>query len=302
MGFLSPHGAVAHGDVKPVRDVEPGDTFITHFTPSKIGITAAGSILLIAAKWAQAAINPITQQFTAWFKNIRINFYTAIVEYFADTNKKSATARITLAKWINGVGLPIGPPDGSLPTTPDHFTLRAGQLDDDHIIELLISQKDQGAGPQHTSTTKIGTQQDGTYFQHEAKTSTQGNTVELSVRGKDDGTFHTRLNNTNGNFVDTFADTSGDIAYTFDVNGKTKITINQSGDVTVNTPDGATIKLGGTGKEQQLVTKSFVEKYYSKHVHSNGNSGAPTGTPMVPIIDLEIDSATGPFTNTTKAE
>jgi hypothetical protein len=307
LGFISPHGIVAHGDVKPTRTVNPGDTLITHSTPSKLGILANGSVVLLAAKWASAALNPITQQFTAWFRNIRINLYSAIVEYFADVSNKKAKARITMAKWVNSAGLPISPPDGSLPIEQDHFTLQAGSLDDDHILELFISQKYKGENPQHASKTLIGLQQDGTYLNHTvSNTAPDGSTTDLSLLGKNDGSFTTRLAKTGGNNISTTIDASDDTGkpgMLIDLNGKTQVSISKSGDVTITTPDGATIKLGGTGNEQALATKTFVEQYYANHIHSNGNQGAPTGTPMTPVLPpVSADASSNVYTFTTKAE
>jgi len=283
MGFLSPHGIVAHGDIKPVRAVNPGDVLITHSTPSKVGILAEGSIVMEAGKWASMVINPVTQQITSWFRNFRHNFFSMVIDYFAREDSKKATLTMKLAKWVPSLGLPLLPPDGSSPVTPDHFTLRAGSLDDDHIIELLISQKYLGTVPSHTSTTQIGRQQDGTFLAHDVHTGPSGNTNDFSLRAKDDGSLAFQLSNSSGHPF-------------------TKITIDPQGNVTIKTEVGQSIKLGGTGNEQQLVTKAFIDQYYMHHTHLNGNQGAPTGPPMNPITPLSQDSSTGPVTFTTLAE
>jgi hypothetical protein len=305
LGFLQPKGIVVKGDTKPSRDIEPGAVLLTHNTPSVIGMSAIGTILHIADKWAQAALNPLTQQLTAWFRNIRINLYSGIMEYFYDLDKKSGTFRITATKSVDLSDLPIPPPDGSSPLPQDRFTLKAGQLDDSHIIELFISQNfpSKGAEPLHGSTTQIGTKKDGTYFNHSSKTTNNsGTTTNMLLSAKDDGTFHSHYNSTNGSYVDTLVDTVNQETVKLDINGKAVVTIDVKGNVKIATVDGANILLGGTGKEQQLVTKSFIDKYYEKHTHSNGNQGAPTGPPMVPVSDIGIDSSTGPLTFTTKAE
>lgn len=303
LGFCSPHGIVAHGDIKPVRDVNPGDIFLTHSTPSRLGILAEGTIIATAAKWAKVALNPITQQFTATIRNLRINLYSAILEFFADESNKKSTARITMGKWINPKGLPLNPPDGTPAVIPDNFTLRAGTLDDSHIIELSVNQKYVGDTPQHTSSTLLGKQNDGTYLSHSSTTGAPGDTTDLSVSAKDDGTLHSTLSNANGNVVDTMVDTKGTTAYRITVNGKTAISISQSGDVQITTPDGAAIKFGGQGNEQALATKSFVEQIYKQHTHTNGNAGGPTGPPLTPVIPpVTKDDSSNAFTFTTQAE
>jgi hypothetical protein len=306
LGFVSPHGVVVHGDVKPVRPIKEGEVFITHSTPSKMGITAQGTILHEAGKWASVAINPITQQLTSWFRNFRMNFFTAIVQYFADTNKKAATASIKLAKWIIPTGQPTPPPDGSPTTIPDHLTLKAGVLDDSHIIELNVNQNYVGSTPNYLSSTFIGVQKNGTFLEHDVSNKgSDGKTTDMYVRAKADGSITTHIGRSS-NYVNTSMDTSDDSTkpgLLLDVNGKTQITISKSGDVTITTADKATIKLGGTGNEQALATQAFIEKIFKLHTHSNGNAGGATGPPLTPTIPaVTKDDKNNSYTFTTKAE
>ena len=86
-------------------------------------------------------------------------------------------------------------------------------------------------------------------------------------------------------------------------NGKCVITVTASGDVTIKA-DG-TIKIGGSGNEQRLVTESWVKDEYAKHQHQAQGPASPTSTPFP--LDMSIyspgsDSSSNQFTNTTRAE
>jgi hypothetical protein len=76
-------------------------------------------------------------------------------------------------------------------------------------------------------------------------------------------------------------------------------------DILINT--GATptnsITIGGSGSEQQLVTKSWLDMIFATHIHPTTAPGAPTlpPAPALPVISIP-DNATNHVTNQTTAE
>ena len=100
-------------------------------------------------------------------------------------------------------------------------------------------------------------------------------------------------------------DMMGEDAFNANINdGKIVITMSYDGAITLKIADDtAKILMGGSGVEQQLLTKSYHDKYIAQHIHLNGNNGAPTGKPMLPILPAApIRSATNWHTQTTQAE
>lgn len=92
------------------------------------------------------------------------------------------------------------------------------------------------------------------------------------------------------------------------ITGDTMHMVN-TGDITVST-DGivnieaaGSIRLGGDGEEQQLVTKKFVEDIFMTHTHI-GNNGAPTSVPLniAEIVNPASRDAANHFTKDTVAE
>lgn len=304
LGFLQPHGAVAGGDAKPSRPLAQGDIFITHSTPSKIGILKDGVIALLANKWAQMVINPVTQQLTSFFKNIRINLWSAIIEFFYDNETEKGTFKFILQKQIK-TKLPSASGHDTT-KTPDRTILQVGALDDDHIIDLEVEQGFPGPTEDlstYKSTTRLGTQENGKYFEHVSRSGRIGSATTLTVEADDKSIVHLNLKKATKE-IDLSLDVAGDEAVTLAVGtNKAIIHIKHTGDITLETTPGAFINIGGELKSQQLVTKAFVDQVFKNHIHSNGNQGAPTGTPLAPTpTDLGVDSKTGHFTYTTRAE
>jgi hypothetical protein len=163
--------------------------------------------------------------------------------------------------------------------------------------------------PRHSSLTKLGQQKDGTYLSYEASTGeTPANALTLKLNAKKDSTLDLNFKKLQKE-IDVKMDVSGSDALVMKINDSkpgasgATITIMHDGNVKIQTSDNAKILLGGQNKEQRLVTEKFVKDIYEKHMHSNGNQGAPTGKPILPpIIDLNMDSNTAPYTFTTKAE
>ena len=74
-------------------------------------------------------------------------------------------------------------------------------------------------------------------------------------------------------------------------------------EIKINTGATATNKilLGGTGMEQELVTKSWVDLVFSAHMHPSAAPGPPSPPIPIPAIGAP-DNPVSPFTNQTKAE
>jgi len=90
--------------------------------------------------------------------------------------------------------------------------------------------------------------------------------------------------------------------YKLDINsGKAKIEIDAQGNIIITSLTGE-IYLGGTGKQQQLVTRYFLDNVYKMHTHICSSPGSPSTIPTQPVIILPQDSSNNVCTITTKAE
>ncbi len=65
--------------------------------------------------------------------------------------------------------------------------------------------------------------------------------------------------------------------------------------------DAGEILLGGSGQEQQLVTKSWVDLMFANHMHPTAAPGPPSPPIPLPVVELP-DNPVGVFTQQTKAE
>lgn len=79
---------------------------------------------------------------------------------------------------------------------------------------------------------------------------------------------------------------------TLDANGGT-IQINKNGAINVNAAGGQhlNVSAGGAGVSYTLVRTDLLVAAFNGHVHSNGNQGSNTGTPVAPISAAGIQSA-----------
>lgn len=73
--------------------------------------------------------------------------------------------------------------------------------------------------------------------------------------------------------------------------------------ITINAGTNPTnlIKIGGSGSEQELVTKSWVTNIFKNHMHPTAATGPPSMPIPIPAIGIP-DSSASPFTKQTKAE
>ena len=94
----------------------------------------------------------------------------------------------------------------------------------------------------------------------------------------------------------------GDFTFTSKGDHEVSLTILQSGDITIktNNPE-AKIKLGGTGNEQQLVTKAWLDQVFMNHMHPSAAMGPPSPPLPIPAV-VAADAKTNFFTFTTLGE
>ena len=300
LGFLTPQGAVSHDDPLPTRSIEAGESYNKHHTGSLYGVNKKGAFSSWVASFVNFVLDPVAEQFTAMFKNMVIHWYAGMVQYKFDSKKNTSTLQLFLNKEFDS-----SMADGTkLPR--DMIAVSAGYTgEDEHMIDAVIRQDIQPTyEADYEATAKIGKQTDGTFLALESKKGITGAQVTHSIKANVDGSFEALIKNkidANAVKLTIASDTPNvelDVA-----DGKAIVTIDNLGNVTIKTADGANIKLGGQGKEQQLVTKTWVEQVFANHIHPNGNQGAPTAPPNPNnTIDIGTDSASGHFTYTTKAE
>ena len=106
--------------------------------------------------------------------------------------------------------------------------------------------------------------------------------------------FITRANNPNDDDYNE-SEVTADVDFIIDEEGNMTLSIKGlSGNLTINT-DGVTkidapeIVLGSDGKHKIPFGDKLVE-WLNSHTHVNGNMGSPTGTPIKPILDIQVNS------------
>lgn len=299
IGFLTPMGAVLNDTHFVTRPTGPGESFMTHNTGSRLGFTNNGSILSWASIWMNQVLNPIKQQFTAYFKSMFINWYGGFVDYTYDDEKHTSTFTLQVKKDVDLAAITPGS------VQKDRVTVTTGALDDGaHIAEIEVIQNFDVSKTSHfTSTLQLGKQDDGTWLNVHTTDIDDNSTFDLNSDTTGKSVIILQGMDQTQSIITTLDPTGGTpISIVVDQN-KASLTVDSSGNITVFAAQGANIKIGGKGFEQPLVTKAFVEQVYAQHVHSNGNQGAPTGPPLSPpVVDPGTPSNTGPYTSTTLAE
>ena len=300
LGFTSMRGPVLHDSPMPVRPTLEGEMLQHHSSGANTGFNATGSWTAWVGDFVNMVLNPARQQFTMYAKNMFVNWYTGFMSYIYDLAKGTGLFKFQIQKELD-----LSARDRTS-KMKDKVLLQVGALpDEDHMIDFKVSQNyDLTRTADFEITGKLGEQSDGTFLNlHMTKGGTVP-TLQYELDANTNGKTKLSLASGTTKTTDLVLEPGGDIPVSIVVNkDKCMITVGADGTVTLKTTDGANILLGGQGKEQQLVTKSFVEQVYMKHMHSNGNQGAPTGTPIAPTpMDIGVDSATGHYTTTTKAE
>jgi hypothetical protein len=300
MGFIEPYGFVEHSSPQITRPIKEGETFLYHNTGSRIGFNDKGSVLLWASKWANAVFNQFANQLVLYCKHFFMNLYTAFIKYEYDDLQKTARATMRISKEVDEFAT-----KGK--NKSDQFTVQLGALENgEHLIEGALEQSFLQTTPNFKSKFKLGQQADGTFidlkteyglvadptiFQLKSNTNTK---TEFTIT-KDKSEAHS--------IKAIFDPHSNEVVNIIINKDKAQLIIDENGNITIKTIDNALIKLGGQGKEQQLVTKNWIEQIFKNHIHSNGNQGAPTGTLIGPaIVPTSVDSSSGHLTQTVRAE
>jgi hypothetical protein len=330
IGFFQLQSTAVYGSTHKNAKLEPGETYIGHNTGSHWRITKHGMFSFFTNMYAQVHMDPISQALLANFKNITINTYGGFVKWLHNLIKGTTTIFGEIHKNFDTSAV-----KGTLPTEKIKF--QAGTLKaDTHILEVDTKQIPTSQTEYNVVTNlKYGKQKTNKrIFEWTVKDKQEEKEINYAITIDNAGIVHfsqTRdlkdnvksfdlaLNAAAGTAVYTQNDAAKKktIKTTLDVTGEmmvdtqvtsgdnlVQLTINPDGDTTIRVkPPGGKLFLGGTGKEQQLVTKSFVEQVYKSHIHGNGNQGAPTTAPMTPpVIPLDLDSSSNHYTFTVKAE
>ena len=296
LGFLTPTGAVINDTHFETRPIAPGEQFTSHNSGSKHGFAANGSIMSWASNVMNMLLDPIAAQFTAFFKNMFVNWYAGFCSYIYDPDKKTSQFAIQIKK---DVDLSSFTP-GSI--QKDRITMRMGALDDSHLMDIEAKQNfDTTNTSAYIADAKLGMQQDGTWLEIFSALN-QKNTQALKLNTSGQLQYENKVNADNTTSVMLTIDPSQSKVVELKVNSdKAIVTIDSTGNVTIKTTDAAKIKLGGTGNEQQLVTKSFLDMVFANHMHPTASPGPPS--PPIPIPSPVVaDGPTNIYTFTTIGE
>jgi len=177
---------------------------------------------------------------------------------------------------------------------------------------LFFEQRSAKSGEKKgTYKTEVRLGNDGTlgnYLQATMRDENGPNQIKTEILGED---FATRVDINDGKTVINVSH-DGSISITtakslnVDVNaGAAILDMAETGNTTLTVNnDAMNINLGGKGFEQELLTKNYHDQWVANHTHSNGNNGAPTGAPLLPIVPnaLTTRGSENWHTVTTKGE
>jgi hypothetical protein len=297
LGFLTPNGAVVNDGPYQTRPIGEGETFMTHHTGTKMGFTKNGSMIMWASIWMNAILNPIKQQFTAFFKNMIINWTAGHVEYRYDKDKK--TSKLTLGIQKDVDFSPITP--GAV--SPDRVVTKLGYLEDTHLVQVDLKQNfDASNTPQFAASAKIGKQQDNTWLDIQSVDSPASPVtfnLKSATTGKTQITSQSQDSSTSVNL--TLDPAQSEVVRLVVNNDKAIITIDAQGNVIIKQTDGANLYLGGKDKAQRLVTEKFLDLVFWTHMHPTAAVGAPS-PPIKIAAPVTSDSPSNITSFTTFAE
>lgn len=301
IGFLSPKGVVTRNSPYPSIKTELGDTVTTHNTGSLFGFRAVGSWVAWVNEWANIVLHPIRKQLSAFFKNMMLTFYAGYISYAYDDEKAASLLTVQISKSLETAAIKPGT------LQKDRVTFKVGQIkEDEHLAEMNVKQAfDSTKKPAYNLITKFGKQKDGTWLDiFSTSGATNPSTYALKADDKGKLQFENKVGAKTETSVALTIDPSQTNVVELKVNGdKATISIDKEGNVTIKTAEAAKIKLGGTGKEQALVTEAWVTQVFKNHIHPTTGPGAPT---LPPNPDLTLpaskDNKMGHFTFTTQAE
>jgi hypothetical protein len=284
-------------------ELEPGETYIGHNTGTHMRFTKHGMFSVFTGIFSQFHVDPIAQTFLANFKNIAINTYGGWLKWIHKLADGTTYLKGEIHKRFDLSAIKV-----MLPTEKIKFHFGTIPTEK-HIAQIETLQEPTSKTEYNTSTLlKYGKQSNTDKkivqwsaedkkekIKYELNIDTNGKLIYSADRAQEKKNITMQLDVKNSGMVDIkISNDTKFVQLTIDDTGKTTVHVD---------PHDAKLYLGGTGKEQQIVTKAFLDQVYKSHIHGNGNQGAPTTSPMTPpIISLDLDSSTNHTTFTTKAE
>lgn len=278
LGFSQMKGPVGRNSGLETRPLEPGDTQITNSSGSFVNILKKGIIQLFAHPWAQILLDPLKANILGYAKNFWLNLWGGFIGYQFDDEQKTGTFAFRIYKKQSLAALKVGE------SPPDYISGYLGARSDTHLAEIFTEQNINSTGTAVTVTNfEYGRKNSGEVLAWSAKDNTTNASINVSV-------------SLTGIPLQVKVIPSG--------KPPTTMIVDTDGNVTfkLENPD-AHLYLGGTGKEQQLVTKGWHDAVYVNHFHNGSAPGSPTTPPIQPQSMIgSADSPTNHFTFTTKAE
>jgi hypothetical protein len=293
IGFVPVASSMSVSTTRNTPNNEAGGFVLGTADGTRVQAYEDGSLSIFTSAYSQLVLDPRSESIFAQFKAGVFKWWTG------SFSVKPGAIKVYFAKDQDKTALPIY--KTQLP--PDNFVLDVGKLNGSTAtIAWTLSERYTAIdNPDYTIKGSIGVNNGNALELSTASTS-------LNAEGKfawlEDGSLNYSSKSTGASKEIKVILGTSDPAVTFDIGpGKCTITIDSQGNVKFKTTDGANIFLGGQGKEQQLVTKSWVDQVYKTHIHPTTSPGSPT---LVPTPDLtrpsSSDNPAGHFTFTTKAE
>ena len=322
LGFID-NGAGKMNTPKP----ELGEVGIRNQSGGGVKVAADGSTSMVSDSWAQWILGSLSQSAFGQFRHMTMKWWTGWLTFVGleDTGKLS----LYLAKKVNKAVF------NPTQVAPDDYKLEIGTLENDAIVKWTVQcdatllkkynftmlselgnftkkkaihyeQQFADVVSPSKASFDVGIDGEATYTIKGSKTTTtlslgaETHSLDASADGElsivgAENSVHVTINVAGPDLISISTNKSKS-------DKCTTITVDASGNVKLKTPDLGKIYLGGSGKEQQLLTKSYHDNWAATHIHPVTSPGVPTGPPMLPLIALPLDSSTAPFTYSTLAE
>lgn len=273
-----------YGQTFKPNELEPGERRDVGITGLTFERKRNGTFRYFYNQFCQFSINRILQKISGKLNSIAISMRTGKFKW-----EWNRVGDLTKFRTLVTRGY-LHPGDYSAsvdrPLTEDDTVKSSDTFHDRVDLKMMDECAEGNLLELRTQQPETATDKKGNYYTETIVSKTIKNTV---------------LNKNNGNKIVT--NIMGDNALDLDVNeGKVKLTVTHDGNITLSVDD--TILLGGSGSEQELLTKSYHDNWAANHMHSNGNMGSPTGPPMLPIMPAVLPKRgkTNWYTKVTKAE
>jgi len=267
-GFLPP-ALTLRGATYNTVELEPGDTQIGHHSGTSISFFRRGLIGFFANKWAQLNLDKLTRRLFGNLKNIAISMYNGFISWVYDDDEQSGHAEVEVRKSVDLTS--------TVPTAlpPDKINIKAGQLDDEHLLEINTHQDEDAI----RTNSKLGKQNNNNIY--EATFEDDDDNFRAYIRINTNGQLFYEIEKDNNKTNLTF-DPAGSTMMRIATSRNSEIRMNNNGDITLDVGVNNNVYLGGESQATELATKNFVQAYYEKHTHVSASPGSPTSPPMMP--------------------